>query len=76
MTKILHATSRGQITLPKSWRDKTGTKYFQVTVHDDKLIVRPIHPQKTLQQKVEDSWSEYEKGEIIDHHELTKKYGL
>lgn len=74
MDKILTATSRGQVTLPKAWRDKMNTSNFIATVDGEKLIIRPL--KKTLEDIVEDSWEEYKNGKVVTHEEMIKKYGL
>lgn len=76
MVKILHSTSRGQITLPKEWRDNFDTDYYRVEIKEEQLIIVPLNPEKTLKEKVEESWGEYQKGEFVSHEDLKKKYGL
>lgn len=76
MNKILVATSRGQITLPKFWRDKVHTSYFKATIKEEKIIIEPLYEEKTLSEVVEDSWKEYEEGKVITHEKVIKKYGL
>lgn len=41
-TKILKSTERGQITLPKKWRDAAGTNNYVVHLQKDKLILVPL----------------------------------
>ena len=41
--KILKSTSRGQITLPKQWRSHFSTDSYFVEMHDDKLVIKPLH---------------------------------
>ncbi len=76
MVKVLHSTSRGQITLPKEWRDNFDTEYYQVEVRKEKLIIVPLRTQETFADKVESAWKEYQDGEFVDHEDLKKKYGL
>lgn len=76
MVKVLHSTSRGQITLPKEWRDNFDTDYFKVEIQKEKLIIVPLNPEKTFRDKVEESWKEYEDGKFVNHEALKKKYGL
>lgn len=76
MVKVLHSTSRGQITLPKEWRDNFDTDYFKVEIQKEKLIIVPLNPEKTFRDKVEESWKEYEDGKFVNHGDLKKKYGL
>lgn len=42
MTTITKATSRGQITLPKVWRDKFKTNQYIIKAGDFKVEVMPI----------------------------------
>ncbi|MDX9970836.1 MAG: AbrB/MazE/SpoVT family DNA-binding domain-containing protein [Candidatus Gracilibacteria bacterium] len=76
MNKILQTTSRGQVTLPKAWRDQFDTSYFSVEIKSDELVLKPLHANDSLKNKVEASWSEYKDGKIISGDELMKKYGL
>lgn len=76
MVKLLHSTSRGQITLPKEWRDNFGTNYYQAEIMEDKLVIVPVKPPKSFNDAVEDSWDEYQAGKFVDHEDLKKKYGL
>lgn len=76
MNKILQATIRGQITLPKAWRDKFGTQYFMAEIKAESLIIKPMVKTKTFEGEVEDSWKEYKKGDYKDAEDLKKKYDL
>lgn len=76
MVKVLHSTSRGQITLPKEWRDNFDTNYFKVEIQKEKLIIVPLNPEKSFKDTVEESWRQYEDGSFISHVDLKKKYGL
>ncbi|MFH0879392.1 MAG: AbrB/MazE/SpoVT family DNA-binding domain-containing protein [Lentisphaerota bacterium] len=76
MTTVLSATSRGQVTLPKSWRDKFDTNYFQAEIQDEQIILRPLKSQKTITESIEDAWQEALAGKVVTHEELLKKYGI
>lgn len=76
MNKILQATSRGQVTLPKSWRDKYNTVYYTVEIKSDELVLKPMAQNKTLKEEVDNSWQEYKDGKFIGGDDLMKKYGL
>lgn len=41
--KILKSTERGQITLPKEWRDSFGTNNYVVSIHKKTLVIAPLH---------------------------------
>jgi len=43
--KIAKSTERGQITLPKEWRDHFPTNNFIVEMHEDKIIITPLNLQ-------------------------------
>ncbi len=75
MPKILQATSRGQVTLPKAWRDQYKTQYFTTEVQGATLVIKPLI-QENFEDSVESAWSEYKKGDYIASEELMKKYGL
>ncbi len=76
MNKILTATSRGQITLPKNWRDKFDTRFFEIEIEDDQISIKPLKKRKDLEGELEETWEEYKKGNFITHEDLVKKYGL
>jgi len=42
-SKILKSTVRGQITLPKQWRNNFSTDNYLVEMHDDRLIIMPCN---------------------------------
>ena len=80
MDKIVQATSRGQITLPKRWRDKYETVYYKVEMLNDSIVLTPLLEKKIkktdLEADLQTSWEQYQKGEFIDEAALMKKYGL
>ncbi|NOS67569.1 MAG: AbrB/MazE/SpoVT family DNA-binding domain-containing protein [Candidatus Peribacteraceae bacterium] len=41
-TKVLQSTERGQITLPKQWRDHFKTDNYLVEMHNDRLVIIPF----------------------------------
>lgn len=50
--KIAKSTERGQITLPKEWRDHFPTNSFIVEMHDDRLIVTPLNLEKADDEEI------------------------
>ena len=76
MTKIIQSTERGQITLPKSWRDQFNTKYYIIEIKAGELNLKPLPTDKTLKDEVENSWQEYKNGKFIGSGDLIKKYDL
>lgn len=77
MNKILQATSRGQVTLPKEWRGKFETHYYLAEMNGTEITLRPLVPKTpTLEESVEQAWAEYQAGDFISHEDLIKKYGL
>ncbi len=76
MNKVLQATSRGQVTLPKNWRDQFDTNYFEAVFDGETLTLKPIKTNKSFEETVEDSWNEYKEGEIVEGSDLMKKYAL
>ncbi|HVW66131.1 MAG TPA: AbrB/MazE/SpoVT family DNA-binding domain-containing protein [Candidatus Peribacteraceae bacterium] len=49
--KVIKSTERGQITLPKKWRGRFPTDNYFIEMHDDKLIIRPLHI-KDIQEEI------------------------
>ncbi|MBP7114451.1 MAG: AbrB/MazE/SpoVT family DNA-binding domain-containing protein [Candidatus Peribacteraceae bacterium] len=41
-TKILKSTERGQITLPKEWRDAFRTNSYIASLHKNTLVIAPL----------------------------------
>lgn len=76
MNKILQATSRGQVTLPKVWRDKFNTAYYVVEIKNEELVFKPLKGGDNFTNAVESSWEEYKGGDVISNEDLMKKYGL
>ena len=76
MNKILQATSRGQVTLPKNWRSQFATNYFTAECDNEKIVLKPIKNDESFKSTVEYSWEEYNNGEIIDGSDLMNKYGI
>ena len=80
MNKIVQATTRGQITLPKKWRDKYKTVYYKVETVNDSIVLTPLLEKKVakseLEKTLKESWEQYRQGEFVDGEELMKKYGL
>ena len=74
MNKILQSTTRGQVTLPKDWRDQFGTDIFIAEYDEKKIVLKPL--QKTFEETIESSWEEYQNGDIVEGSDLMKKYGL
>lgn len=75
MAKILQATSRGQVTLPKAWRDQYKTQYFTTEIEGATLVIKPLI-QEDFGDTVESAWAEYKNGDYVASEELMKKYGL
>ena len=46
MTKILKATSKGQITIPISWRKEFNTDQFIAEKIDGQIIIQPFFVEK------------------------------
>lgn len=76
MNKLLQATSRGQVTLPKNWRDQFDTNYFEAEFDGEVLTLKPIQSNKSFEETVESSWKEYKNGEYVASEALTEEYGL
>ena len=75
--KVVKCTSRGQVTLPKKWRDEIGTDHLLVVVTDDGVTFKPII-KKEFMDSVEEGWQRYLNGAegYISHEDLKKEYGL
>lgn len=54
-SKILKSTPRGQITLPKKWREHAGTDHYVLHMEDNKLVIVPFHVDNTAEEIVFDA---------------------
>ncbi len=43
MTKVVKSTSKGQITLPKTWRSQFKTDYFLMEPNMECIVIRPLN---------------------------------
>lgn len=64
-TAIANMYGQGQITLPKTWREKFHTKHFLLIVEDEQLIIRPIETKTKKAPKDKDLQNFYEALEDI-----------
>jgi len=75
MNKVIRSTSRGQVTLPKKWRDKYDTNYFNTIIEGDSLIIKPLETESFI-AALDKAWGKYQSGEFNTQEDLMKKYGL
>lgn len=78
MNKVLQATSQGQITIPKKWRDKFDTNVYMVEMTDDIMIIKPIEQKlkKGLKEELDTAWQEYLDGKYYSYEEIINKHDL
>ena len=50
--KVVKSTSRGQITLPKTWRSNFNTDCYLIEMKDDVLIVTPVDVEDLQSEEV------------------------
>ena len=43
VTVILTLQSKGQIMIPKEWRDELGASVYQAIKEDQMIILKPVH---------------------------------
>lgn len=66
-TKIAKCTEKGQITLPKQWRDLFNTDSFVVDFDDKQLTIKPFHMSKAKEDVIFDADRDHEgKGIPLD----------
>lgn len=71
-TVALSMYGQGQITLPKSWRDKFDTKSFLAVIEGDKLTIEPILPKtRKTPRKIKGLEDWYEALEDVKHGRVT-----
>jgi len=59
--KVIAASARGQITIPKKIRDKFDTDYFKVSSEGESIVLTPVEPQlkSGLMEELEDAYQDY-----------------
>ena len=55
-TKIVNATQKGQITLPKEWRDKFATSHFLLEEKNGGIFVEPIEIDEDVDMGEQKGW--------------------
>lgn len=51
-SKIVQSTPRGQITLPKKWRDHLGTDTYVMEMHPNRLIIVPFQVDSAVKEEI------------------------
>jgi bifunctional DNA-binding transcriptional regulator/antitoxin component of YhaV-PrlF toxin-antitoxin module len=51
-SKVLKSTPRGQITLPKKWREHFSTDHYLVEAHADRLVILPLNVGKPTEEEI------------------------
>jgi len=51
-TKIVKSTSKGQITLPKTWRQQFKTDDFSLEISETAIVIKPIRIEKSKGETV------------------------
>ncbi|MEK7523557.1 MAG: AbrB/MazE/SpoVT family DNA-binding domain-containing protein [Patescibacteria group bacterium] len=41
-SRVIKSTSQGQITLPKSWREKFKTDNFILQIESNQIVIKPV----------------------------------
>ena len=76
MNTLLKATERGQVTIPKEWREQFGTQFYFVERKDNMLVLKPAYQEQSFEDTVEKSWNEYKNGEVVEGSTLMEEYGI
>jgi len=50
--KVVKSTTKGQITLPKNWRNKFDTDNFLLEIASGKIIIKPIRIEELQDEEV------------------------
>ena len=70
--KVLKSTPRGQITLPKQWRDALATDNFLLEMHVDKLVIIPFYVHTTSAEEILFDADRDNEGKGIDVDDMIK----
>lgn len=50
--KVVKATAKGQITLPKTWRDQFKTDNYMLTIKNEGIIVKPVKIEELEEEEI------------------------
>lgn len=50
--KVIKSTPRGQITLPKTWREQFRTDNFLLQIHGKQIIIQPVHIDQLEEEEI------------------------
>ena len=73
---IVTVSERGQITIPKSFRDKIQVKHFIFEVHNETILLKPLQTREDFFAELEAAEKDWEKNGGTTLEEMKKKYKL
>lgn len=73
---IVAISPRGQITIPKIFREKIGTEHLIVEIKGNSLLLKPLKTREEFFVELEEAEKDWEKNGGITLEEMKKKYKL
>ena len=71
-TKVVKSTSKGQITIPKEWRDLIKTDNFILCIDDKQIIIKPLYLDTLTAEEVIFDADRDNKGKGVTPDEMIK----
>lgn len=71
---ILSLSERGQLTIPKSLREKISVKRFIAHFEDGKIILEPLQTREEFFEELEKAEEDWEKNGGLTLDKMKKKY--
>lgn len=73
-SQILTISDRGQITLPKKYRDNLKIKYVTIRIDGKNVVLEPLQTREEFFKELEEAEKDWEKHGGITLEEMKKKY--
>lgn len=74
-SKVVKATTKGQVTLPKAWRDQFETDNFLLIMRSKQIVIKPLyleeHYDEAGEEVIFDAYRDND-GKGVDPEEIIK----
>lgn len=71
-SKIVKSTSKGQITIPKIWRDQFSTENFLLEIDNKYILIKPIRIEDIEEEEILFDAERDNKGKGVSPDEMIK----
>lgn len=73
-SQILSVSERGQVTIPKNFRDKVQVKHFIFEIKDDSITLKPLKTKEDFFAELENAEKDWKKNGGLTIKDIKKKY--